>query len=341
MRVIFSYRLGAALLAAALCTAASPANRIPTVIHAREEDKYQAMKSAPLIILGEVVNAKLISEARDVEKPKEVGGPMTPTIPLHLAQISAKVLLTLRGTERSSVQFYSWVFASGKHGGPRLFHVSPGSSHILFLREDGGYLHTVGDYPAYDLEVPSQWLPAFISQWNAGQDNGSDLLERLATTRLRTELEEMTSNRRDYWSYNTFDLIGLTSPFFIANKLDAFCHQFRNPFGRYAACEWTAREFPGRCGAYRLAREVDSKGVEAGPFAQELENCEASGSIQYLRSTNWPPPFWEDDWRSTPERHRLTMRLYASAMDPEFHNAACQAAATMPEASDIPECVLK
>jgi hypothetical protein len=32
------------------------------------------------------------------------------------------------------------------------------------------------------------------------------------------------------------------------------------------------------------------------------------------------------------------MRLFASAMDPDFHSAACSAAAAMPEAKDIPEC---
>jgi hypothetical protein len=252
MRVTSGYHLRAGLLGAALFTApfSSPANRIPPVIHARDEDKYQAMKSVPLIILAEVVNAKLVSEARDVEKPQEVGGPMTPTIPLHLARITVKVLLTLRGTESSSVQFYSWMFASGKHGGPRLFHVSPGSSHILFLREDGGYLHTVGDYPAYDLEIPSQCLPGFISQWNEDQGNGPDLFELLATIRLRAELNQMTSFRGNYWTYDRFDLIGLTSPFFIAHKLYAFCREFPNPFGRYAAANPQRDSFPA--GARRI-----------------------------------------------------------------------------------------
>jgi hypothetical protein len=32
------------------------------------------------------------------------------------------------------------------------------------------------------------------------------------------------------------------------------------------------------------------------------------------------------------------MRLYASAMDQEFRTVACEIAATMPEARDIPEC---
>jgi hypothetical protein len=344
MRVTFAYHLSA-LIVATLCITAcnSPANRIRPVIHARGEHKYQAMKSAPLIILAEVVNAKLVSEARDVEKPKEVGGPTTPTIPLHLAQISAKVLLTLRGKERSTVQFYSWVFASGKHGGPRLFNVSPGYSHILFLREDGSYLHTVGDYPAYDLDIPARWLAAFVSQWKAGRGSGSDLLERLATIRLKIELERMTSIRRNYWSPDMYDLIGLTSPFFIAGKLDSFCREFPNPFGRYASCESTAREFPGRCVAYRMALVLDTKGVESGALSKQRDNCEAAAPerIQFYRSTNWQPLFWDREWRSTPERRRLTMRLYASAMDTTFHNAACQAAASMPEAIGIPECTVQ
>jgi hypothetical protein len=57
----------------------------------------------------------LISRARTVAKPPEVAGPMTPTIPLFLARIQADVLLTLRGSASNRVEFYSWVWASGKH----------------------------------------------------------------------------------------------------------------------------------------------------------------------------------------------------------------------------------
>lgn len=250
----------AGVLAVALLMAScnSPSRAIRPVIHARDEDKYQAMKSAPVIVLAEIVKAKLVSGAREVEKPEGVGGPVTPTIPLHLAKISAKVLLTLRGTEGEAVEFYSWVWASGSHGGPRLFYVGPGSKHILFLREEGGYLHTVGDYPAYDLEISSVWLPEFQSEFKST----------------------------------------------------------------------------------RYAKEADFEGAQSRRLAQWFRSCEArtTAEIDYARQNNWRWPFFDDGWRQTPERRRLTMRLYASAMDREFQQAACEAAASMPEAGDIPEC---
>jgi len=49
----------------------------------------------------------------------------------------------------SDVTFYTWIWNSGMHGGPRLFHPNPGSVHVMFLRRESGYLHTVGDYPNY------------------------------------------------------------------------------------------------------------------------------------------------------------------------------------------------
>ena len=127
----------------------SPADAIAPAIYARDDEAAAAMKSAPLILLVKVRTVKLTGEVRVVDKPPEIGGPMTPTIPLHLACIRAQVRLAVRGRIRSSVRFHSWVWASGKHGGPRLFHPSPGSSHAIFLRRDGRYLHTVGDYPSY------------------------------------------------------------------------------------------------------------------------------------------------------------------------------------------------
>lgn len=94
------------------------------------------MKSAPTIIVAEIQRAKLFSKPREVEKPATIGGPMVPRIPLYLAEMSAKVLLSLRGSETGQIKFYSWVWASGKHGGSRLFHVYPGSIHVLFLKND-------------------------------------------------------------------------------------------------------------------------------------------------------------------------------------------------------------
>jgi hypothetical protein len=315
--------------------------KLQPVIHARDEDRYEAMKSAPFIVMAEIESAKLVSNARDVEKPAGVGGPTAPTIPLHLAQISAKVLLTLRGTNLNTIEFYSWVWASGKHGGPRLFHPYPGSSHILFLRDDHGYLHTVGDYPSYDLEIPSRGVPTFISEWKSGSESRSDLFERLTTVRLGAELDTYDTSPADRWhtwSFDIHDLMGLTSPFFVASKLDSFCRNFANPFGQVAACEATAREFPGRCEAYRVAKKIATKGMEVSFYPDWAGDCEArmEDSIAFHRSRNWP--LFLFGWSETPERRRLAMRLYASATDPEFHKAACDAAATMPEARDIPEC---
>ena len=332
------YLIGFFATALATVACSSPGRTIRPVIHVREEDKYEAMKSAPSIVVAEIVSSKLISGARSVEMPREEGG--TRTIPLYLAQISATVRLTLRGPEYKQIQFYCWVWASGMHGGPRFFRPRPGTNHILFLQNEGGYLHTVGDYPAYDLEVRSGWVPTFVSEWRSGQENGTDPFERIADFWLRTELKAMPVIEGNYWSPDMQDLMGLTSPFFIAKELDSYCRQFANPFGRFAACEATAREFPGRCEAYRIAEQLDSKGVAAGFLPKWLGLCEAqsAGAISFYRSLNWPlGPFYYG-WRSTPERHRLAMRLYASAMDPEFHKAACESTATMSEARDIPEC---
>src|SRR5205823_2619472 len=98
------------------------------------EERITAMKSAPTIILAEIQTTKLFDDKpREVDKPSSIGGPMAPRIPLYLAEMSAKVLVNLRGSEPAIVKFYSWVWASGKHGGSRLFDPSPRSVHILFL----------------------------------------------------------------------------------------------------------------------------------------------------------------------------------------------------------------
>ena len=126
----------------------SPVNVIRPVIYAQDDQAASAMRSAPVILLVRITGLKLTGDVRNVEKPPEVGGPMVPAIPLHLARITADVLLTLRGPVRATVELYSWVWASGSHGGPRLFHPNPGAIRVLFLRDEGGYLHTVGDYPS-------------------------------------------------------------------------------------------------------------------------------------------------------------------------------------------------
>lgn len=216
----------------------SPWDEIRPVIHAKEEERIAAMRSAPIIILAEIQHANLFGRPRDVEKPPEVAGPMVPRIPLHLAYISAKVLRTLRGPDSGHVEFYSWVWASGKHGGPRLFHPNPGSVHILFLKGDAGYLHTVGDYPAYDLEIRSQWLPAFLTHWR-DYERGAGLIERVVAVRLKAELESISTDRSEYWR-----LAELTSHAFVAGQLDSLCHSLTSPRGRTQACAALAELFP-------------------------------------------------------------------------------------------------
>jgi hypothetical protein len=206
------------------------------VIHARAEDKLAAMKSASTIVVAQVRETRLSSTFREVEKPLEVGGPMVPVIPLYLAKIAARPLLTIRGKAPPALEFFSWVWASGKHGGPRLFNAAPDYVHVFFLKEDSGFLHSVGDYPAYDLEIRSRWVPSFITNWNAGYGQGGDVMERIVAVRLKAELENIgESEGREYW-LNTLELAGLTSRSFVAGYLNVLCNQLANPAGKAKAC---------------------------------------------------------------------------------------------------------
>jgi hypothetical protein len=325
-------------LASAGCTV--PARTIRPVIHAHEDEKYEAMKSAPVIVVAELLETKIVSDVRQVKKPTGIGGPDDPTIPMALGRISARITHTLRGRLAETIQFYSWMFAGPMHGGPRLFHPWPGTFHVLFLRQEGGYLHTIGDYPTYDMEISREVLPAFISRLKAGSESGSDLFERIVLARLMAELE----SARDFGGFahpvELHTLAGLTSPLYVASRLDSFCRQFPNPFGRYTACLETAQQFPGRCNAYHLAGEAESTGVKTASIAESFEFCRRFGEkeVDDLRSWMWPPTNFYYNWGETAERRRLAIQLFASAMDSEFHTAACEIAATMPDAHDIPEC---
>lgn len=293
------------------------------------------MTSAPLIVLAETESVKLVSDARIVEKPPNTAGPQASTTPLCLARISAKSLLTLRGEDPRTFTFYSWVWCGTSHGGPRLFKPWPGTNHILFLRHENGYLHTVGDYPSYDLEVPSASATILIEDWNAAPQ--ANIFERLAAIRLRTELSQKNPDvPRDI-----LDLMGLANPFFIASLLDEHCRRLPNRSGRFAACEWEGSNFLGRCESYRRAEEAYPEALKAHDVPEELSRCEQNEpyEIAQLRSKNWPLPSFDYGRDPTPERHRLAMRLYASSTDPALRKAACEAAATMPEARDIPECL--
>jgi hypothetical protein len=225
-------------------------------------------------------------------------------------------------------------------GGERLFHPYPDYCHLLFLRKEGNYVHTVGDYPAYDVQIGCQLLPAILSHLQSNSDKESDLFERFVTAFLRTGLETPKAIYRDSEPFPFVDLVGLTSEFYVARRLDSLCRDLPNRFGRFSACIATAGEFDGRCDAYRLARQADSAGVEAEFVSQWLANCEAEeqDKIGWLRANSWPDPAVPLGWSATPQRHRLAMRLFASAMDPDFRAAACAAAAVMPESRDIPEC---
>jgi hypothetical protein len=334
-------RLGAAAAALAISACNSPVRTIRPVIHARPEDKYAAMKSAPVIVIAEVLDYKLISGPHQVERPSDALNPRSSMIPLHLARMSANVLFSLRGGVNGKVQFYSWVWASGDHGGYRLFRPFPGYIHLLFLHFEGGYLHTVGDYPAYDLLIRRSLVPAISSRLMPSPGNPSDLFERIVAACITADLGSAPAViTRDDEPADMEDLVGLTSPFYVASRLDSICRNFPNRFGRFAACMTTANEFYGRCRAYSFAREGDTQGVEATFVTEAHARCEAwePGNIAFLRERHWPIPPDQDGWRITPERHRLAMRLYASALDDRFRAAACESAATMPEARDIPEC---
>ena len=329
----------------------SPGRSIQPVIYAQDDQAALAMRSAPAILLVKITTVKLPGDMRTVVKPPEVGGPMTPTIPLYLARIRADVLLKLRGSLGSSVEFYSWVWASGKHGGPRLFNPAPGSTHVVFLRQDGGYLHTVGDYPSYDLEISSRWLSPLLSAWDSRYESGVDPLERLVALRFRAEFEGLSNSHlresiggqgpvpRDYYVRDLPDLVRLVGPLFVATQLDDICRHSTNPSGRFAACFVTGQAFPGRCKAYDFAREASVEGIGGDFVARAFGSCEAQsrGLISDIRS-DAPPRrgFW--GWSLTPEQRRETMRVYASAMDPQVHLAACEVAAATTDARNIPEC---
>ena len=160
---------------------------------------------------------------------------MVPRIPLQLARMSAKTLLTLRGSEQTDINFYSWVYALGKHGGPRLFHPGRGSIHVLFLEQNSAYLHTVCDYPNSDLEISSKWSAAFLNQWLSGYAAALDVTERIVAVRLKAEWESSQNESSEYWR-DCYDLVELTSPSFVIGQLDSLCHGTINPLGRKIAC---------------------------------------------------------------------------------------------------------
>jgi len=329
----------------------SPARIIRPVIYAEDDQAAVAMRSAPVILLVKITGAKMTGDVRNVAKPPQVGGPMVPAIPLYFARINADVLITVQGQTRTAVEFYSWIWASGSHGGPRLFRPNPGAIRVVFLRDEGGYLHTVGDYPSYDLVLHSDWLPKLLSAWKSSQRSGGDPVERLLALRIRAEFESLSESQlrahfgddgpkvNYHWATDTDDLVRLGGPFFVVTQLDDICLHSTNPSARFAACFVTARYFPGRCEAYQLARKATTDGFGGGLLADLFTSCHVAehNRIDDLQSGGGPR--WGFYGASmAPQHRRETLRVYATAMDNEVHNAACEVAATIPEARDISEC---
>jgi hypothetical protein len=136
-----------------------------------------------------------------------------------------------------------------------------------------------------------------------------------------------------------YDLVRIEGPFFVVTQLDDLCLHSTNPAARFAACFVTAQYFPGRCEAYQLARKATTDGFGGGFFDRLFTSCQAvdHNRIDELRLGG--APRWGFYGASmAPQHRRETLRVYASAMDNEVHSAACEVAATAPEAPDIPEC---
>jgi hypothetical protein len=277
------WRLPACIVATTLAITGcrSPFSGIRPDISASDKQRIAAMKSAPIIVLAEIDDAILSSQSRQVAKPPGIGGPMMPSIPLHLATVTAKSLLVLRGTAPSRLRFYSWVWASGKHGGPRLFTTSNGDVHFLFLKKDSNYLRTVGDYLAYDIRLPVRLVAPFIAGWHSGYEHQRTAVERLVAVGLRAELENIRTGQTDY-CLSTAQLEELTSATFVTDQLNSLCESISNPVGRATACAESARRSsphppPPPC-CIRHRRSSSSPSLSAARRGQRGVDFAASGT---------------------------------------------------------------
>ena len=171
---------------------------------------------------------------------------MTAAIPLFLARITAKVLVNIRGKQSQNVEFYSWVWASGTHGGPRLFRTSLGSVHILFLKTESGYLHTVCDYPNCDLPIAAKRSSWFVSEWQNGYGKSVQTMERIVAVRFKSALDGEAADFGDFY-FDPSELADLTSPAFVVGQLNQLCHSLPDPAARKAACS----EYEQNVRAYR------------------------------------------------------------------------------------------
>lgn len=295
------------------------------------------MRAARDVLLVQIAGSRVVSGPRTTDKPVELAGPASLAIPLHLARVRAEVLLSLRGGRTGTVGFYTWVWASGKHGGPRLFSVDPGSCKLVLLVPDGPFLRSVGDYPAYDLPIPCGLTSAFIAAWKATKNPDSDFWQSLLETYLSTELRSLPSFNRNYWPAEAVDLAGLAGTLELAKFLDTYCVRPGPVHGRFAACTATARQFPGRCEAYRIAHHLAPDTSEGRRAGQSASECRARSRTLLTDSTkDWPLRPFAPPWQETQEQRRMRLRVYASALDSEVKSHVCRQVA---EAMDLPECL--
>jgi hypothetical protein len=182
---------------------------------------------------------------------------------------------------------------------------------VVFLRNEGRYLHTVGDYPSYDLELPSRWVPALLSGWKSGYESRADPLERLVALRFQAEFEVLSVGqlREDFgsdgprvnhhWATGLEDLFRIVGPFFVVTQLDSICHHSANPSARLAACFVSGEYFPGRCEAFRLAQKANGGGIGGDFLMEKFRSCEVadrdlaadlrSGDLSRSRFGGWGP----------------------------------------------------
>lgn len=324
------------------------AGAIRAVIHPDEETRATAMRAAPVVAVVRMTGVRLTGDERLVEKPPGTAGLQVDRIPLHLARMDAEVVLPVRGEAGQKVTFYSWVWNSGQHGGPRLFQPVPGSIHVMFLDREGEYWHTVGDYPYYDIPLRAEWVSAIVRAWEVGERREAEPLHRLTALRLQAELGVLTEvNLREAfgggsgmnlnWVSDLWDWIQVAGPLAVARELDGLCANAGNRATRVAACYLAANQFPGRCEGYLRARE----GVNYGPGPAYLDRwrqrcrAEIPALVAGLRAGSLEYSHWGS---LTPRRREETLRVFASGTDGAIREAACEAARTAGLAGRIPEC---
>ena len=100
------------------------------------------------------------------------------------------------------------------------------------------------DYPAYDLEVQAEWVPAFLANWKS-YERSATFLQRVVAVRLKAELESPTAENAGYW-WSNGDLETLAGPTYFASQLDSMCRTLTNPHGRAQACFALDQSFPKR-----------------------------------------------------------------------------------------------